>query len=130
MSIEPFIKCSDIQESLKFYCETLDFAVIVAPDPDPRAFMSRYAYLERNGDGVHLSSHPGDREFGNEVYVRVDDVEALYQSFLARNINIDDPDQWPAVTIQLVEQSWGMKEFSVRDPDGNMVELVGPMSAK
>jgi len=39
MSIEPFIKCSDIKTSLHFYSQILDFKVIQAPDPDPEAFL-------------------------------------------------------------------------------------------
>ena len=35
MSIQPFIKCSQIKESLAFYTEILDFKVRQAPDPDP-----------------------------------------------------------------------------------------------
>ncbi len=34
MSIEPFIKCSDIMISLKFYSEILDFKIVIPPDPD------------------------------------------------------------------------------------------------
>jgi len=59
--------------------------------------------------------------FGNLIYVRVNAVEALYKEFVSRGLNTDHPDHYPALTIELTEQSWGMKEFSVRDPDGNKV---------
>ncbi len=118
MSIEPFIKCSDIQHSLSFYVSVLDFVVLVAPDKDPASFMSRYAYLERGGHGVHLSQHPGDGVFGNVLYVRVDDAEMLYTQFIARGLSTGD-DNLPGLCIPLTDQSWGMREFSVRDPDNN-----------
>ncbi len=128
MAIEPFIKCSDIKTSLRFYTKVLDFVVQVAPDLDENAFMSKYAQLRRGDDLVHLSSHEGDGVFGNLIYVRVSNVEQLYQDYIARGLNIEKPDNYPALTIQLTEQTWGMKEFSVRDPDGNKVTFGQPIT--
>lgn len=121
VAIEPFIKCSNIKQSLAFYTQILDFSVVVAPDPDPEAFMSMYAYLEREGSGVHLSQHAGDGVFGNVIYVRVADITPLYQKFVANGLNTDNPEQLPAVTIKPVLQTWGMHEFAVADPDGNRI---------
>ncbi len=119
MAIEPFIRCSDMRASVAFYTGVLDFELRIAPDPDPQAFMSRYALLARDGYLLHLSAHDGDGVFGSVTYVRVDDLDALYASFVARGLNIANPECLPALTMAPVEQSWGMKEFSVRDPDGN-----------
>lgn len=125
MTIEACIKCSDIQLSLSFYTEILDFSIVTPPDPDKNQFMSKYALLQRGKSRLHLSSHEGDGVFGNLIYVRVEKIDALYQSFISRGINVssgigrNEPEKYPAVTIELTEQSWGMKEFSVRDPDGN-----------
>lgn len=118
MSIEPFIKCSDIKTSLKFYSGTLDFKVIQAPDPNPEAFLSVYAFLEREGSFVHLSEHSGDGVFGNVLYVRVKDLDATYQAFLNNGLQVQDK---AGVTIEPVTQTWGMREFSVKDPDGNRI---------
>lgn len=119
MSIEPFIKCSDLSRSLSFYTDTLDFIVRIATDPDPAAFMSNYALIERDGCLVHLSAHASDGAFGSLNYIRVDNIDELYQQLIERGLNILHPDTPPALTIKLVEQSWGMKEFSVVDPDKN-----------
>lgn len=119
MSLEPTIKCSDINRSLAFYVDVLDFSVVLAPDPDPESFMSHYAHLQRQGDGMHLSSHAGDGVFGNVVYVRVDNVDALFKQFVERGLQTMDAENFPALTIPLTDQTWGMREFSVRDPDGN-----------
>ena len=121
MTIEACMKCSDIKTSLSFYTSVLDFTVEVKPDPDPSAFMSKYALLKRKDSLLHLSSHQGDGLFGNLIYIRVDSIEKLYEQFLDRGLNADNPDSYPALTIKLTEQSWGMKEFSVRDPDGNKI---------
>lgn len=118
MSIEPFIKCSDIQLSLTFYVSVLDFVAIVAPDTDPASFMSLYAYLEREGHGIHLSQHSGDGAYGNVVYVRVDDVDTVYKNLVSRGLDTDG-NNLPGLAIPLTDQTWGMREFSVRDPDNN-----------
>ena len=119
MPIEPTIKCRDITASVKFYTEVLDFTLVQTPDPDPNSFMSKYAFIIRDGCGVHLSSHLGDGVFGNVVYVRVDDIDPLYKQFVANGLKTDRPHEYPAIRIKPVEQSWGMKEFSITDPDGN-----------
>ena len=121
MTIEPFIKCGDIPTSIAFYTELLDFHVQVAPDPDKNAFMSKHALLRWGDSFVHLSSHEGDGVFGNVIYVRIDNIEKLYEKVLSLDINTEEPNNYPAVTIKLTEQTWGMKEFSVRDPDGNKI---------
>jgi len=119
MAIEPFIKCSEILKSLKFYTNILDFVIVRPPETDPASFMSKYSLIERDGCLVHLSSHSGDGVFGNSIYVRVDDIDSLYRKFVANGLNTDDPDNYPSLRIQPVVQTWGMKEFSVADPDGN-----------
>jgi len=126
MSLEPTIKCTDIKRSLAFYVDVLDFSVVLAPDTDPESFMSRYAYLQRQGDGMHLSSHAGDGVFGNVVYVRVDNVDALFKQFVERGLQTMDTENFPALTIPLTDQTWGMREFSVRDPDGNKLTFGQP----
>ena len=49
-----------------------------------------------------------------QVYIRTDDIEALYDSFLERNILIH-----PAGSLQI--KPWGQKEFSLLDPDNNLL---------
>jgi len=121
MTVEACIKCGDIKTSLSFYTEILDFLVHVPPDPEIDSFMSKYALLKRNNSFVHLSSHEGDGVFGNLIYVRTDQIDELYESFIARGLNTKEPTKYPALAIELTNQTWGMKEFAVRDPDGNRI---------
>ena len=120
MSIEPFIHCSDIISSLSFYTKLLDFKVVQAPDPDPEAFMSMYAYLQRGDSGIHLSQHAGDGVFGNVIYVRVNNIDDMYSAFLNNGLKVQDKS---GITMEPVEQTWGMKEFYVADPDGNHIRF-------
>lgn len=120
MSIEPFLKCSEIKVSLNFYTNFLDFKVVQAPDPDPESFMSMYAYLKREESFIHLSQHAGDGVFGNVIYVQVKNIDAIYSTFLNNGLKIQDK---PGITMEPVEQTWGMKEFYVADPDGNRIRF-------
>lgn len=121
MSIQPFIKCSSIGESLAFYTEILDFTVNLPPSPIPDSFMSKYASLDRNGYKVHLSEHEGDGVFGNVVYIEVDNIDSLFEEFKSNGLNVSHPEKLPAIRLFPTEQTWGMKEFSVSDPDGNRI---------
>ena len=120
MSIAPFLKCSDIKKSLSFYTNLLDFKVVQAPDPDPEAFMSMYAFLKREESFIHLSQHAGDGVFGNVIYVRVKNIDEIYSTFIDNGLKIQEKS---GITMEPVEQTWGMKEFYVTDPDGNRVRF-------
>ena len=120
MSIAPFLKCSDIKSSLNFYTNLLDFNVVQAPDPDPEVFMSMYAYLKREESFIHLSQHAGDGVFGNVIYVQVNNIDKIYSAFLNKGLKIQEKS---GITMEPVEQTWGMKEFCVADPDGNRIRF-------
>ena len=122
MSVQPFIKCSDMTRSLAFYSELLDFDVNVPPDPDPTAFMSKYAQLMRDGSIVHLSAHAGDGVYGSVTYIQVADIENVYAAAVSRGMPVVDGDDLPGIYMKLTDQTWGMREFSVRDPDGNRIK--------
>ncbi|MEL6601520.1 MAG: glyoxalase superfamily protein, partial [Pseudomonadota bacterium] len=116
MSIEPFFDCLDISASVEFYTKVLDFDLAVAPDPDPEQFGSRYAALSRAGSILHLSSHAREKGvFGATIYIRVNNVDALCERFLANGIKLTVP----AGGTSPVDQTWGMREIGFRDPDGN-----------
>ena len=54
------------------------------------------------------------KENYGQVYIRTDDIDQLYQSMLDREVSIH-----PAGTLQL--KPWGQKEFSMLDPDNNLL---------
>ncbi len=113
MAIEPFVQCSDINQSLQFYTEVLDFVVVQAPDPDPESLLAGYAFMAREGSGVHLSTHSGDGVAGITLFIRVENIDVLYQQFIENGLDLD------TVRIKPVDQTWGVREFGVSDPDGN-----------
>lgn len=120
MSIQPFIRCSDIAVSLHFYTEILDFEVRQPPDPEPDSFMSMYANIKREECVVHLSQHAGDGVYGNVIYAHVDNLDETYKLFLNNGLKIQEIS---GISMEPVEQTWGMKEFYVTDPDGNRIRF-------
>ncbi|HET6763212.1 MAG TPA: glyoxalase superfamily protein, partial [Longimicrobiaceae bacterium] len=66
---------------------------------------------------LHLSSHADDGVPGSAVYFAVDDVDALHRELLARNVPI---------ALHPFDQTWGMREMYVRDPDGNAPRFGTP----
>jgi hypothetical protein len=53
-------------------------------------------------------------ENDGQVYIRTDHIEALYQFFLDKKIAIHPNDP-----LQI--KPWGQKEFSLLDPDNNLL---------
>ena len=49
-----------------------------------------------------------------QIYLRTDDIDALYRHFTERNVAIH-----PAGHLQT--KPWGQREFSVADPDNNLL---------
>lgn len=124
MAIEPFLNCRNLAASVDFYTKTLDFKLVVTPDPDPSSFESRYAALSRDGDILHLSSHARENGvFGAEIYVRVDNVDELCEQFVDNGVKLTVP----TGGIRPVDQTWGMREIGFRDPDGNKITFGQPL---
>jgi uncharacterized glyoxalase superfamily protein PhnB len=54
------------------------------------------------------------KENYGQVYIRTDNIDALYQSMLDRKVGIH-----PNGPLQI--KPWGQKEFSLLDPDANLL---------
>jgi catechol 2,3-dioxygenase-like lactoylglutathione lyase family enzyme len=82
--------------------------------------LTRLQTRNRDGAVLHLSSHAGDGVIGGVVYFTSGDVDGLHEEFVAKNVRIH---------IAPVDQTWGMRELYVRDPDGNSVRFGAPAAA-
>src|ERR1700753_4176461 len=125
MKIVPVIKCSDLQRSLEFYMETLDF-LWRWPETAEQELANGVAYLAKDGAALMLSRHAGDGKFGSLQRVFVDDVDERYETFRARGLHTTSRPESPIHTAP-VNQTWGLREFSVSDPDGNGLCFCGPL---
>jgi len=104
----PVLPSLDLDVTISFY-EQLGFKVWSRHEGD-------YAILARETRELHFflmgQLNPAESFFG--CYWRVDDVRSLYTEFSARSI----PNLHP-----LEEKPWGMTEFAVIDPHGNLIRI-------
>ena len=82
--------------------------------------------LVRNGAELQLSHHAGDGVFGSVNRVFVDDVDERYATFRARGLVTTQRPESPIHTAP-VDQTWGLREFAVTDPDGNHLCFCAPI---
>ena len=118
MAIIPVVRCTHLKASLDFY-RKLDFRRV---DGDEDASDPSFVVLSRAGDLLFLSSHRGDGAFGQAVVVMTEDIDALFEKFLARGLV--PPDRDSPVHHGPTDQTWGTREFYVDDPDGNTLRFT------
>jgi catechol 2,3-dioxygenase-like lactoylglutathione lyase family enzyme len=121
----PILKVTDMPAALDFYGGRLGFATDFTFSLTPEG--PTYAGLSLDGQQIHLSTFGGDSARGAAVYFYVDDVDALFQGFLARGLTTPGRVESP-VEDGPVDQTWGMREVYVRDPDGNALRFGSPLT--
>ncbi len=75
-----------------------------------------YLMIEKDNIQIHFFEFKelDPKENYGQVYIRTNDIDALYQSLLDNNIAIH-----PNGALEL--KSWKQKEFSLLDPDNNLL---------
>jgi catechol 2,3-dioxygenase-like lactoylglutathione lyase family enzyme len=121
MHIVPIVRCRDIEISLAFYTKVLDFEVLNPESEFP------YKILMRESQRLDLSSLSGDGVFGSRVLIAVENVDSLYKKFIGRGLDLSGK---AGVHRAPVDQTWGMREFYVDDPDGNTVRFAQEITDK
>ena len=98
---------SDVARSLAFFVDRLGFGVEFKLGDPPE-----YAIIDREAVSLHLMPAGSAPETlgRSSVYVFVSDVDALHGELVGRGCPIEVPPE---------DFSYGMRETSVRDPDGN-----------
>jgi hypothetical protein len=80
-----------------------------------------YAILRRGTVEIHFFTHkalvPAESHAG--CYIRVADVEAIYRDFASAGL----PRSGIPRQDVLEDKPWGMKEFAIVDPDGNLIRI-------
>jgi catechol 2,3-dioxygenase-like lactoylglutathione lyase family enzyme len=128
MAIIPTVRCKCMEASIAFYTKVLDFEWV---DGDDDKSDPSFSVLMREGDSLILSSHNGDGTFGQAIVVSTDDVEALFRKFRARGLKTPgNPDAPKEVHEGPIDQSWGTREFYVKDPDRNTLRFTQQLSVQ
>jgi catechol 2,3-dioxygenase-like lactoylglutathione lyase family enzyme len=121
--VVPILNVSNMPASLEFYTR-LGFIVEFQYAAGPGG--PWYASVSLDGHQIHLSTFSGDSVRGAATYFYVDDVDALVGRFLAAGLRTPGDPHSP-VEEGPVDQSWGMREFYVRDPDRNALRFGSPI---
>lgn len=109
-SIVPKLPMRDKAITKNFYLTQLGFKDIGAADYEG------YLLVKRDNIEIHFFEFKelDPKENYGQVYIRTDNIDALYQSMLDNQQAIH-----PAGHLQV--KPWGQKEFAMLDPDNNLL---------
>ena len=124
MKIVPVFKVRNMRTALKHYTEVLDF---IMTDPDDTAD-SPVVDLGNGDAAFQITVFENDRLFGSVANVWVDDVDALFDKYKSRGLDTSGKEGSP-VEQGPIDQTWGRREFYVKDADGNTLRFVQAMRA-
>ena len=115
VAVYPQLFVSDVRASCEFYTRVLGFKMSFLHGEPPF-----YGQVERDGIRLNLR-HVCDSVFDDDMreresllsaYIDVSEVEELYGEFSAAGAEFQQG---------LKRQSWGVQDFVIRDPDGNLL---------
>ncbi len=108
--INPKLPMRDKGVTKDYYLNKLGFQVFGGNDYEG------YLMIYKDNIQIHFFEFKDldPKENYGQVYIRTNDIETLYQSLLDNNIPIH-----PNAPLQT--KPWGQKEFSLLDPDNNML---------
>ncbi len=111
----PILASRDIAETVGFY-ERLGFGVVRLYE----GFGAPYLLLRRDDVELHFVHSPDTdpKESHGGCYLRLEDAQAVY-------------DEWAPLGVPEVhpprDTPWGMREFFVVDPSGNLIRIGTPL---
>jgi uncharacterized glyoxalase superfamily protein PhnB len=108
----PMIAVTNSTRSEDYYCRVLGFKKMSAYPPDAPSPDPRYIALMRDGVWLHLQSYKPQRAGSTDAFFWVTDVDQLHAELAARGATVQLPP---------TDQSWGIREMGIRDPDGNVL---------
>jgi uncharacterized glyoxalase superfamily protein PhnB len=114
----PIVRITRAEAAEAFYCERLGFHLDFCVPAGESERDPCYMAISRERALVHLSSHSNDGTPGSIVLILCRNVDALYAEFVAKGVPIQ---------LAPVNQTWGMRELYVRDPDGNTIRFAAPV---
>lgn len=106
---------SNLDESLRYFSDVLGFR--------EEFRFGQYAGIERDECRIHLSQqgNPNTSEPGTGVvYIFCDEVDNYFAEIVSRGANVAESPK---------NYEYGMRDFVVRDPDGNRLSFGAPTNA-
>lgn len=108
--IHPKLPMRDKAATKDYYINKLGFRELGSAD------FEGYLMVEKEAIQIHFFEFKAldPKENYGQVYIRTDSIDKLYQAMLDRQLTIH-----PNGTLQI--KPWGQKEFSMLDPDNNLL---------
>ena len=120
MKIIPLLRCNDLKEAIIFYTNVLDFTLKY-----PSESADEWVIEIINNDAeIILASMDGTPRIA--IYVRVDDVDAIFKKYVDRGLIVPNNPNSP-VHNSPIDQTWGLREFYINDPSGNTLRFASPI---
>ena len=109
-SINPKLPMRNKAITKDYYINELGFTELSSTD------YAEYLMVKKDDIEIHFFEFKelNPKENYAQVYIRTDVIEELYNSYVDQKIAIH-----PAGSLQL--KPWGQKEFSLLDPDNNLL---------
>jgi len=113
--IIPKLPMRNLDITKKYYLDTLRF--LESGD------YGNYFMVKKENIEIHFFEFKelNPKENYGQVYIRTTDIESLYQSLLERKIGIHP-------NGSLETKPWGQREFSILDPDNNLLTFGQSLS--
>lgn len=108
--INPKLPMRDKAATLDYYINKLGFQVFGDADFDG------YLMVQRDDIQIHFFEHTtlNPAENYGQVYIRTNEIDSLYQSLIDNKVTIHP-------NGHLDTKPWGQREFSLLDPDNNLL---------
>ena len=109
-NINPKLPMRNKTATKEFYVNKLGFENVGSSDYDG------YLMVEKDSIEIHFFEFKeiDSKENYSGVYIRTNDIDNLYQSFLDKKISIHP-------NGALETKPWGQREFALLDPDNNLL---------
>lgn len=116
----PVLRVSESVAAEEFYCKGLGFRILSSWRPDETRKDPCYMTVARDDARLHVHSFQSGGGLGaGAFYVFVDDVDAVHAELTSKGMPVSG----------VMEQTWGMREIGLRDPDGNIVTFGQRMNS-
>ncbi len=114
-AINPKLPMRDKAATRDFYINKLGFREVGSAD------FEGYLMVGKDEIEIHFFEFKGldPRENYGQVYIRTDDIDGLYKSYAA--VGLIHPNG------PLEAKPWGQREFSLLDPDTNLLTFGQPI---
>lgn len=108
-AIHPKLPMRDKSVTKEFYINQLGFRQYGGDHPD-------YLMIEKEGIQIHFFEFKNldPKENYGQVYIRTNDIDSLHQSLIDNKVNLHP-------NGPLKNKAWGQREFSLLDPDNNLL---------